>query len=334
MNHEKILNRLYLARAVLGLAVLFGLMVLGPHVASAPFADIFPPEPEPDPSILFVGDIMLDRSVAKHAHASSTAVLFAGVLDLFKTADTNVANLEGTVTTNPSIAQVDHTILRFTFDPKLAQEALKPLNLAAASLANNHAYDFGREGFDATRGYLHEWGIKPFGHPVNARDLSATLDIRGKTFCLVGYHSLYDPSTMEVVAEIAKLRPECYRIIVFPHWGDEYEALANAQQVAAAHEFIGAGADLIIGAHPHVVQNVETYQGKAIFYSLGNFMFDQNFSWATTHGLAVKATFGEESTSFKLTPITIKNQEAAPADEADAKRVLEAASRLAEFTLP
>lgn len=334
MHHEKILGRLNMARAALGLFVLFGLLIFGPHVASAPFADSFPPEPEPDPSILFVGDIMLDRSVAKHAHASSTVVLFAGVLDLFGAADANVANLEGSITTNPSIAQIDHTILRFTFDPDLAKEALAPLKLSAVSLANNHAYDFGRDGFDMTQAHLRQWGIEPFGHPVNARDLSTVLDIRSKRFCLIGYHSLYDPSTAEVVAEIIRLRPECYRIMVFPHWGDEYEPTANAQQIASAHEFIDAGADLIIGAHPHVVQNVEEYKGKAIFYSLGNFMFDQNFSWATTHGLAVKVSFSEDSTRFALTPITIYGQEARIANEADAKRVLEAAGRLAEFTLP
>jgi poly-gamma-glutamate capsule biosynthesis protein CapA/YwtB (metallophosphatase superfamily) len=83
-----------------------------------------------------------------------------------------------------------------------------------------------------------------------------------------------------------------------------------------------------------VVQKVEEYRGKAIFYSLGNFMFDQNFSWATTHGLLVKVTFGAAQTRFVLTPITVKNQEATVANQADAARVLEASGRLAEFALP
>lgn len=338
------MRRVAAARGVAAALVLGALLFSRP--ALAPFAFIEPPAPEEvegDPSILFVGDIMLDRNVAKHAAASSTGVLFAGVADLFRSADARVANLEGAITENPSVSRTDHTILRFTFDPKLAQEALAPLNLSAASLANNHAYDFGRAGFDATQGYLASWGIKPFGHPANApghsptgeaRDLSTALAIRGKQFCLIGYHSLYDPSTAEVLAEIARLRPECYRIIVFAHWGEEYEPRANAAQAASAHEFIDAGADLVIGAHPHVVQNVEAYRGKAIFYSLGNFMFDQNFSWATTHGLAVKAAFGATSTSFDLIPITIQNQEAAAADKADAARVLEAAGSLASFSLP
>lgn len=150
----------------------------------------------------------------------------------------------------------------------------------------------------------------------------------------MGYHSLYDAGTMEVVTEITALRPACYRVVVFAHWGDEYTPVANAQQIAAAHSFVDAGADLVIGAHPHVVQNVEVYKGKAIFYSLGNFMFDQDFSWATTHGLAVRVSFGEETMGFKMTPITIKGQEATIANEPDAARVLEATGRLAEWSLP
>jgi poly-gamma-glutamate capsule biosynthesis protein CapA/YwtB (metallophosphatase superfamily) len=318
------------ARALAAVLALAGLLFW--QQVQAPFAAIA--KPEPDPSMLFVGDIMLDRNVAKHAMASSTAVLFAGVLDLFKTADANVANLEGSITTNPSIAQRDSSILRFTFDPELARAALAPLNLSAASLANNHAYDFYSAGYDTTQNHLKTWGIKPFGHPYNEKDLHAVLDIRGKRFCLVGYHGLYDAGTTEVVQEITNIRAGCSKVIVIPHWGDEYKAVANAQQVVAAHEFIDAGADLVVGAHPHVVQNVEVYKDKAIFYSLGNFMFDQNFSWATQHGLALKITFGPASTHLELIPVRVIDEEVSVAKGPDAARVLEAAGRLAEFTLP
>lgn len=329
------MSRIFIARGIA--AILFVAALVCWQQAQAPFAHIEPFTPsqvEAGPSVLFVGDIMLDRSVARHAMAASTSALFAGVLDLFATADANVANLEGAITRNPSIAQVDNTVLHFTFDPVLAEAALRPLNLAAASLANNHTYDFGVAGFDTTRGYLGAWGIQAFGHPYNVRTISTQLEVRGKAICLVGYHSLYDATTTEVVAEMGNLKPGCYRVVVFAHWGEEYQAVASAEQVGQAHEFIDAGADLVVGAHPHVVQNVEVYRGRAIFYSLGNFMFDQNFSWATTHGLAVKVTFDEAKTSFALTPITIQNQEAAIANQADAARVLEAAGRLAEFALP
>lgn len=327
-------QRMSKAHAARGLAaVAFVAALLFWQDARAPFAFV-EPQPDPNPSILFVGDIMLDRGVAKHAMASSTDALFAGVLDLFKTADARVANLEGSITTSPSIAQHNNGILRFTFDPTLAGEALAPLDLRAVSLANNHAYDFYAAGYRSTQDYLRSWGIAPFGHPYNARDLSVQFPIREKGFCLVGYHSLYDAGTAEVLADIRLLNSNCYRVIVFAHWGDEYETVANDSQVAAAREFIDAGADLVIGAHPHVVQNVEVYKGKAVFYSLGNFMFDQDFSWETQHGLAVRAEFGEAFTSFTLTPVTIENREVRVANEPDSARVLGLTGRLAEFTLP
>ncbi|MDB5225802.1 MAG: polyglutamate synthase CapA [Candidatus Adlerbacteria bacterium] len=316
--------------------LVLALVVLGAwSEAQAPFAFI-PAQAEPDPSIIFVGDIMLDRNVARHAAEASPEALFAGVLDLFAAADARVANLEGTITTNPSIAQVDNTILHFTFDPGVAARALQPLGLSAVSLANNHAYDFGSSGYRSTQWYLENWGIQPFGHPSNASSsLSTAFYVRDKGFCFAGYHSLYDPSTSEVVQIIKTFRAnDCYRVVVFAHWGDEYEPVANAQQVSAAHEFIDAGADLVIGAHPHVVQNVEEYKGRAIFYSLGNFMFDQNFSWATQHGLAVKVTFKEASTAFELTPVSVIEEEVKVAEGADKQRVLGAAGRLAEFILP
>lgn len=329
----KAMNNVYIARGVAGLAALITLVFW--QTAAAPFAQILTPQPEaPEPTVIFMGDIMLDRNVAKYGAAHGTSTLFAGVVDYLQTADARVANLEGAITLNPSIAQVDNTILHFTFDPTFARDVLRPLNLTAVSLANNHTYDFGRAGYDATQGYTKEWGIRSFGHPYNARDLGAALNVRDKEICMIGYHSLYDATTTEVMKEIELYRPHCYRLVVFAHWGDEYTPVANAAQVAAAHEFVDAGADLVIGAHPHVVQNVEEYKGRAIFYSLGNFMFDQNFSWATTHGLMVKVTFGEAETRFELTPVTIKNQEVSLSNEADSARVLEAAGRLAQWSLP
>lgn len=324
------MTRITAARAVAAAITISVLSVWQP--AYAPLERVAP-NPEPDPSILFAGDLMLDRGVAAHAYASSTGALFAGVRGHFASADASVVNLEGTITRHASLAQRDHTILRFTFDPMIAREALSLLGVSAVSLANNHSYDFGRDGYDATQEALRAWGVSPFGHPVHARDRSTRLSIRGKSFCLSGYHGLYDPRTAEIVTDIKRLRPECYRIIVFAHWGNEYESAASAAQVAAAREFVDAGADLVIGAHPHVVQNIEVYRGKAIVYSLGNFMFDQDFSWATTHGLMVKATFAATSTSFELIPIRIKGREVAIADGPDAARVLAMTGRPPAFTL-
>lgn len=285
--------------------------------------------------VLFVGDIMLDRNVARTIAAQGPDFLFADVQDLLADADLRVGNLEGTITSNPSIAQQNNKILRFTFDPAQAKAVLAPLHFDAFSLANNHVLDFGEFGYDETRERVAEdLGAQPFGHPFNDKGMLSTILVsKGKQVCLVGYQALFNPATSTVTDEIMKLRSDCWRLVVFAHWGVEYQATSTAAQELAAHAFIDAGADLVVGAHPHVVQNVELYNGKAIFYSLGNFMFDQNFSWATQHGLAVRVDFYETETRFSLISTTIIDQKAGIASGVDRQKILDTAG-VADFTLP
>lgn len=306
--------------AVIAMVPLFGAALFAmPRFVAAPEAWI---PTEPDPVVLvFAGDIMLDRNVAKWGAAAPEA-LFASTTELFAGADLRIINLEGTITTEPSVARRDSSILRFTFDPEFARRALSGIAPHAASLANNHTLDFGAAGYDSTRRYLEEWGIVPFGHALNARGLSAVLVVRETRVCVVGYHQLFDPSTKEVLAEIGRLRPECDVINVFAHWGEEYTHEPSPAQKRIAHEFIDEGADAVVGAHPHVVQSVEVYEGRPIFYSLGNFMFDQEFSWETKHGLLLRMELGERSARYTLNPVRIDRARVAPAPEGDRAEVL------------
>ena len=275
--------------------------------------------------VLFVGDLMLDRNVGKSAEAEGVEALFStSTRELFADADVRVANLEGTITTNPSIARVNNKILHFTFNPTTAEQVLGLLQLTAVSLANNHSLDFGTDGYNETQNSLDSTEVAFFGHPYNLPGkVSTVVESNGKLFCFVGYHALFVSTTTPIVDEVKTLRPDCWRVIVFALWGEEYETDSNAAQHAAAHAFIDAGADLVVGAHPHVVQDYEVYKGKAVFYSLGNFMFDQNFSWNTMHGLAVRADFYEDKTDFTLTPMDIIEQHSSVAT-----------STVAEFSLP
>jgi poly-gamma-glutamate synthesis protein (capsule biosynthesis protein) len=253
-------------------------------------------------SVLFVGDIMLDRAVAVHAKEQGDEVLFRGVEALFQRADALVGNLEGSITTNPSIAERNNSILRFTFDPRFAAH-LQGLGFDALSLANNHALDFGAAGYEQTKSYLRAAHVASFGHPLNNKDLSTALSVKGMLVCLVGYHSLFDPDSVWVDAEIKKLRPICTYVVVMAHWGEEYQREPTPTQREVAHKFIDLGADVVIGTHPHIVQPVEIYKNRAIFYSLGNFLFDQGFQPEVKRGLAVKVEFVASTTSFTLTPV-------------------------------
>jgi poly-gamma-glutamate synthesis protein (capsule biosynthesis protein) len=258
--------------------------------------------------ILFVGDMMFDRGVANHITNFGIESIFEDVQILFQDKDMIVGNLEGTITDDPSVSIPNNQILKFTFDPQIAQH-LKENNFTHLSLANNHSADFGPEGFEQTKKYLSQNNLKYFGSAVNTGVLSVKEKIGDKNICLVGYHDLYTKNPESILNEIKNIRDDCFYLVVFPHWGDEYEVVQNERQTMLAHQFIDAGADAVIGAHPHVVQQYELYKEKPIFYSLGNFVFDQDFSYNTRRGLALLLELSEKEQKFTLIPVNIDRAE-------------------------
>lgn len=257
----------------------------------------------PRVSVTFVGDIMLDRGVAAHTVRYGTSTILGNFI--FPESDLLVGNLEGTITRQKSVATPSN--LRFTFDPALAQDILKPFSLV--TLANNHTGDFGQIGLDETRTSLDSFGVGYFGSPTNS-SLEKEVEIKGRQICFIGYEAFINAGTDSVVQKIQSLRTHCYKIIVFAHWGQEYEPHPTGKQFEAGHAFIDAGADLVVGAHPHVVEDYEVYHGHAIFYSLGNFIFDQDFSPETTSGLMLKVDFVGAQSHFSLYPVTLSHGEA------------------------
>ena len=271
--------------------------------------------------MLFVGDIMLDRGVAKHAEKYGKDALFSKVDRLFLGTDAVIGNLEGTLTNNASVSRINNSILHFTFD-KLFAPFLKKFNFSVLSLANNHALDFGKDGYADTVHTLLNSNLGVFGSPRNDQYLSTKISLQGKTVCFVGYHDLFVPDATSAMREIKNIRPVCSYIVLFAHWGNEYQLVPTERQIKLAHSFIDAGADLIIGSHPHVVEPVEIYNNKAIFYSLGNFIFDQKLSYWTEHGLALNVEWDNAKTLFTLTPTTIENTEVNIANTEDSRKVI------------
>jgi poly-gamma-glutamate synthesis protein (capsule biosynthesis protein) len=309
-----------------GMAVVAAIIVaFGIQPSSEPF---LAPPADLTVRLLFTGDMMFDRNVAVHAEQYGADSLMRGAEDLLRggghDADGNaypvpdavIGNLEGTITTEPSIAQKNHKILHFTFDPKYAA-VVKDAGFTAVSLANNHAMDFYRAGYAATEKFLDEAGVLHFGSPYNDVDTSVSFMEKGKHICIIGYHDLYTFDEAPAVAEIERMKsltPRCDALIVFPHWGVEYQLTATDRQRSLAHEFIDAGADIVIGSHPHVVEPVEIYRDHAIFYSLGNFVFDQGLSFWTEHGLAVQVIIHQDGQKdFKLIPTVLHHAEASVA---------------------
>ncbi len=287
-------------------------------------------------SLLFVGDMMFDRGVARHAEKYGADSLLRGMGDILRGNDAVIGNLEGTITTETPVAKSGGSVLRFTFNPAFAG-ALKAEGFTAFSLANNHSLDFYNEGFEETKKFLDENGLLYFGSANNDSGLSANFTSHGKKICLVGYHDLYTFDPKPAVSEIEKIRPECDFVVLFAHWGEEYKQKQSPRQVALAHGFIDAGADLVIGAHPHVVEPVEIYKNKAIFYSLGNFIFDQGLSFWTEHGLAVRVELGgdeDDEVKFTLISTALDKTEVSVAGPEEAEMILKATGLdSAEFTL-
>jgi poly-gamma-glutamate synthesis protein (capsule biosynthesis protein) len=166
------------------------------------------------------------------------------------------------------------------------------------SLANNHSLDFGREGLEGTRAYLRSAGVGFFGDPLEPSKKSVVMDVNGLRVALVGFNEFLGvDSVLGTEAEIRALRPASDYVIVFAHWGEEYVPAVERQRVAG-RAFIDAGADAVIGAHPHVIQEIEEYKGKSIYYSLGNFIFDQYWEEGVRRGMALELNLFRGMISF------------------------------------
>jgi hypothetical protein len=272
---------------------------------------------EKDRLTLFAaGDIMLDRTMLLLAQKHNDfGYAFRMISSTLQEADLRVVNLEGPITTNKSTANIVNggRGLNFTFSPQVTT-TLKE-NFDIVSLANNHTTNFGFAGLEQTKDFLDDAGIAWFGDPNNRADqkLVKIVEKNGFKIGFVGHHQLVETGFENVIAEIERVRPEVDVVIAYPHWGVEYvTSTASLLQKKEARGLIDAGVDIVVGAHPHVIQPIEMYEGKPIFYSLGNFVFDQYFSLETMQGLLLHMTFEKDTedieVEIQLIPIHVNKQ--------------------------
>ena len=239
-------------------------------------------------NLLFVGDMFFDRHIRQTAEAQGGDYLFSCIDPLFRAADLVVGNLEGPITTNTSVSV--GTVVgstnnyRFTF-PTSTAALLFAHGVRAVSLGNNHIENFGNSGLVQTQHYLQQAGVGYFGG-VAGNEPVYEFDQGGVPLALVGYNQFGGAAPSNVAATIATEKTRGRTVIVFAHWGTEYSTTTKETRPVAVL-FAKAGASVIIGSHPHVV-GVHEYIGTTlVYYSLGNFMFDQYFSKDVMHGLAL-----------------------------------------------
>lgn len=220
------------------------------------------------------------------------------VKDIFSTDDLTIANFEGTLT--DSDEREDKT---FAFKaPASYASILTGGSVEAVNTANNHSHDYGDQSFDDTLAALDDAGIVHFGY-----DETAVMDVKGIKVGLVGIYELYDHLEREqqLKDNIAKVKADgAQLIVVLFHWGNETETVPDSNQTTLGRIAIDEGADLVCGHHPHVLQGIETYKGRNIVYSLGNFCFGGNSSPSDMDTMIYQQTFTIDADGVKKDNVT------------------------------
>lgn len=289
--------------------------------------------------IVLVGDIMLSRGVAaRMAQARDPLLPFTGISALLDSSDCNFGNLESPFATPDRPDGVAGGRSLFFAAPYSAVRGLKRYRFHILSLANNHAFDQDEEGLEATLRHLSDSGIKAVGAGRNLDEAwrAEVFEAEGTRvgFLAASYASINDggkevneqvariEDTARLKAGIRKLKQRADVVIVSMHAGTEYTAEPDPAQVAFAHAAIDAGADVVLGSHPHWVQPAERYGRGLIFYSLGNFVFD--LEGVAEQGLAVKLVIDSRGLALaELCPVRIEMRCCPrPANPAESREIL------------
>lgn len=249
-----------------------------------------------------VGDIMLSRGVDSYISKNGYSYPYENLKNIFLADDLTIVNLECPITEYGRGANKPE---RFVFKAKTENaNAMKEAGIDLCNLANNHTMDYRSEGLKDTMENLSKAGISYVGAGENANtDMSYIFEKDGFKIGILAYSIfppegfVYDENSPGInylvdhedlksdrIREDLKNLKADFKIIYF-HWGIEYESFAGIRQKELARIAIDSGADFIVGAHPHVIQDKEVYKGKYIYYSLGNCIFDKQIPKGSDEGL-------------------------------------------------
>ena len=273
-------------------------------------------------SMAVTGDVMFARNMPNVLSLESSP--FAGVSNVTSNVDLLLINFENAATNSGDAVKGD---VPLKCSPDYVPLA-KANNRTIASLANNHAFDYGITGMEDTLSNLKDAGITPIGAGESEDEAhqAVTQEINGRKITVLNYmdsnnfaeysydvmpyangstpgYSAYDSDDAQ--KQIAE-NNDSDLIVAYMHFGNEYSNSPNEDQTRIAHELIDYGADVVLGSHPHVPQGIEMYNGKPIFYSLGNFIFDQS-NEATHVAYFVKINLVNDTAQCSVYPIYISN---------------------------
>jgi len=297
-------------------------------------------------TIALVGDIMFAGHVGDTLRTKGADYIFEGYGEHFKEADIAFANLETAISHRGQPMEDKE----FTFrSSPLVAEALKKYNISAVSIANNHVLDYGYDAFEDTLTALENNGVKYSGGGRNKEEaLKGTIiEKKGikvgfiafsrvvpvvdwyatdKKPGILGAYKVHEPEVLEL---IRGFKSKCDVLVVSVHWGKEGSLEARDAEIESARNMIDSGADIIMGHHPHVVQGIEIYKDKPIFYSLGNFIFTgSRFEDGNKTIMAkVRISSDKKVESIEVVPGIIKSGRPMPMDEESGRAFLEQMNR-------
>lgn len=259
-------------------------------------------------SLTTVGDIMLGRGVEQICEQQQNYFYpFAKIAPTLQNSDIVFGNLEAPLTPGRKIAGFEMTLRA---NPAFVL-SLQKAGFKVLSIANNHAADFGFQGVINTIHNLNNAGIRTVGINLNnhKNQIPTIISINGIRVAFLSYANLniiaaeklqaikpaniFGLNIEQMQRDVINAKKHADVVIVSMHAGEEYHKYPNTIQINFAHAAIDAGADLIIGHHPHVIQSSEKYHGKYIFYSLGNFIFDQNKDLDVRTGLLLQISLDQ-----------------------------------------
>lgn len=320
-----------------------------PSPASTAIAAIPSPTPEqPGDSsgqvkMTFVGDVLMASKVEDILKVKGYDYPFTNVKDYLSKPDFTIANLETPITTRGTVQTKEYV---YRSSPQ-ALPALKDSGIDLVNLANNHVMDYGPEGLLDTMSALDQTGIKRMGAGKDSEEAykPVIMEKNGIKIAFFGFSRVVPEASWKAgpghigVAEsysyklpveaIQKARGQADLVVVVAHWGAERSDHPDKNQTDLAHRYIDAGADLVVGGHPHVLQGFEQYKGKWIAYSLGNFIFTTNDNPKTWETVIMEAACSKDkSCDIQLVPILTKAALPTPMNEEDGTKLFQRLSQI------
>lgn len=256
-----------------------------------------------DEYAIFVGDVLLARDVEKKIDDQGVDP-FSAFHTLFQGATFVVGNFEAAIPEVHQPTKAGEMVFSVRSD---LVSLLQRAGFTHLSLANNHTLDQGGAGYKNTKQVLEQSGLTPFGHQrIVEPEVSTTyVTLSNTQVALIGLNIVNSKIPDDVLKNVITDAGQYSDLqIVYIHWGEEYQLTHTKEQERVAMLLVDYGVDAVIGDHPHVVEDIAIYKDAPIFYSLGNFLFDQYFDDDVQQGLALKMHIVSGQLHFDLIPVT------------------------------